>query len=138
MSDVVVVGVQGGTDDVAALEWAGRLAGDGRVVVVTAFDALALEDVVGVTAPAVREEAETHARTIVAAAVRALLEAGVEAKGVAYEARPADALLETVAEEGGTVLVVGAGKRRGPRDYLLGSTAERVVRHARVPVLVAR
>ena len=36
------------------------------------------------------------------------------------------------------VVVIGGGGREGPRDYLVGSTVERIVRHSPVPVLVIK
>ena len=47
-------------------------------------------------------------------------------------------LLAGCSELGGSVLVVGARKRSSLSDLLLGSTAERVLRKADVPVLLAR
>jgi nucleotide-binding universal stress UspA family protein len=34
--------------------------------------------------------------------------------------------------------VIGGGGREKPRDYLVGSTVERIVRHSPVPVLVIK
>ena len=51
---------------------------------------------------------------------------------------PAAELLAGCRELGGGLLVVGARKRSGLTDLLLGSTAERVLRKAEVPVLVSR
>jgi nucleotide-binding universal stress UspA family protein len=47
-------------------------------------------------------------------------------------------LIACCRELGGGLLVVGARKRSGLTDFLLGSTAERVLRKAEVPVLLAR
>ncbi len=57
-----------------------------------------------------------------------------------YEVRvgqPASEIL-TVAEEQDVDLVIVGSHRPGLQDYLLGSTAARVVRHAQCPVLVMR
>ena len=50
---------------------------------------------------------------------------------------PASDIL-TVAEDEGADLVIIASHKPGFQDYLLGSTAARVVRHAQCPVLVMR
>ena len=50
---------------------------------------------------------------------------------------PASAILR-VAEEKGADLIIVASHQPGMQDYLLGSTAARVVRHAQCSVLVMR
>jgi nucleotide-binding universal stress UspA family protein len=45
---------------------------------------------------------------------------------------------EAAAELKANVVVIGGGGREGPRDYLVGSTVERIVRHSPVPVLVIK
>lgn len=51
----------------------------------------------------------------------------------------ADARIAACARaKGAELIVMGRGQRRGLRDVLLGSTAERVIRHGRLPVLVVR
>lgn len=61
--------------------------------------------------------------------------------GVSHHVRigtPDEELLAACDELGDGVLVVGARKRSGLTDLLVGSTAERVLRKAAVPVLLAR
>lgn len=55
---------------------------------------------------------------------------------VVVDGRPVDAILQ--AAESADLLVLGTHGRRGPSRWWLGSVAERVVRAAPVPVLVAR
>lgn len=52
--------------------------------------------------------------------------------------RPADALCETATRSDAALVVVGSHSRKGVERLLLGSTAERVVRHAPCSVLIAR
>lgn len=51
---------------------------------------------------------------------------------------PAEQILEEARPANYDLLVVGARGRRGLTRFLLGSTAERIVRHAQLPVLVFR
>ena len=63
--------------------------------------------------------------------------AGVTADVEVRSGRPAATIL-AAAEEKGTDLIIIAAHQPGLKDYLLGSTAARVVRHAECSVLVVR
>jgi len=63
--------------------------------------------------------------------------AGVKADIEVRSGTPATAILAT-AEEKGADLIIIASHQPGLQDYLLGSTASRVVRHATCSVLVVR
>lgn len=52
--------------------------------------------------------------------------------------RPSEAIVEYADDTGVTQIVLGSHGRTGVSRYLLGSTAERVVRRAAVPVTVVR
>jgi len=86
-----------------------------------------------------RLEAERHAAQ--AAAVAHLTQfahaaSGYVAEAIVADEPPVDALLrDSVATD---LIVVGTHGRRGPGRWWLGSVAERVVRAAATPVLVAR
>ena len=60
----------------------------------------------------------------------------VSAKGILVDEPPVEALLRLSASA--DILVLGTHGRRGPSRWWLGSVAERVVRAATVPVLVAQ
>jgi len=64
-------------------------------------------------------------------------EAGVEADIRILTGQPPRAVL-MAAEESGADLIIVASHRPGLADYLLGSTAARIVRHAQCSVLVIR
>lgn len=64
-------------------------------------------------------------------------DAGLDAEVIVASGSPTDALLE-MAERGEADLILVASHRPGFADYLLGSTAAQVVRHARCSVLVLR
>jgi nucleotide-binding universal stress UspA family protein len=63
--------------------------------------------------------------------------AGVKAD-IEVRSGPAAATILAAAEEKGTDLIIIASHQPGLQDYLLGSTASRVVRHAKCSVLVVR
>jgi nucleotide-binding universal stress UspA family protein len=110
-----------------------------EVVVVTAFDppgplrikrgAPGLDEY--------RKELEEEAKHTAAEATAELLEWGVPARAIAAAGNPADVILQAAADEDADLIVLGGG-RGGAGRYLVGSTAERVVRHAAVPVYVFR
>ena len=52
------------------------------------------------------------------------------------EGKPADVILKTIEEEGVDAVVIGKSGKHGFEKFLLGSTAEKVVRGAKVPVNV--
>jgi len=52
--------------------------------------------------------------------------------------QPFDALMKIVEEEGVDLVVIGAKGRIGPEHFLLGSVAEKMIRHSPVPVLTFR
>jgi nucleotide-binding universal stress UspA family protein len=80
---------------------------------------------------ALRKEAEARAQQV-------LDETGVEAKMVTLDGNPADALLEYADRSGADMIVVGSHGAGAVERFLLGSTSDRIVHHARCPVLVVR
>jgi nucleotide-binding universal stress UspA family protein len=80
------------------------------------------------------EKAKEDARSDLEAMAKA---AGVKADVEVRSGTPATAIL-AAAEEKGTDLIIIASHQPGLQDYLLGSTAARVVRHAKCSVLVVR
>lgn len=64
-------------------------------------------------------------------------EAGVDAKARLRTGSPSHIILEEAAHQGCDAIVL-ASHRPDYRDYLLGSTASRVVRHAQCTVIVDR
>jgi nucleotide-binding universal stress UspA family protein len=80
------------------------------------------------------EKAKEDARSDLEAMAKA---AGVKADVEVRSGTPATAIL-AAAEEKGTDLIIIASHQPGLQDYLLGSTASRVVRHATCSVLVVR
>ncbi|HWR25977.1 MAG TPA: universal stress protein [Methanosarcina sp.] len=64
--------------------------------------------------------------------------AGLEAESTILKGDPAEKILEFANEHGVDLIVVGSLGRSGIERFAIGSVAEKVVRHAKVPVLVVR
>lgn len=63
---------------------------------------------------------------------------GIDVRVLAVVGDVAETILETVEETGADAIVMGTHGRRGLSHLLLGSIAEKIVRHARVPVVTTR
>ena len=89
---------------------------------------------------------EEHAAMSAAAAARylgaiekAAQQAGVPFEGVSVTGEfPADAILETAAKRKCDLIVMASHGRRGMAQALLGSETQKVLAHAKLPVLVCR
>lgn len=64
--------------------------------------------------------------------------AGIRARVMKKEGIPADEIVETAKKEDVDLIVVGTLGRSALQKLLLGSVAEKVIRHAPCPVLVVR
>jgi nucleotide-binding universal stress UspA family protein len=82
------------------------------------------------------ERVRQNAEDIVHAAARRAREntPGLEVEPVAVEGRPANAILDHAADA--DMIVVGSRGHTGFTGLLVGSVSQRVVQHARVPVVV--
>ena len=69
---------------------------------------------------------------------RPLRENGSEVEVAVVEGIPAEAIVHAAEERGADLVAMGTHGRSGLAHLLLGSTAERVVQHARCPVLTVR
>lgn len=88
-----------------------------------------------------RREAEKDARkALTGEAIHAAgsLRPDVTIKHTVSVGAPAQGIAEFASRVKADLIVMGRGGSRPLRDSLLGSTAERVIRHGRVPVLVVR
>ncbi|WP_292372471.1 universal stress protein [Methanosarcina sp. UBA411] len=65
-------------------------------------------------------------------------EAGVKVKPVFLKGIPADKILEYAEESNIDLIVMGTQGLTGIKKFLIGSVAEKVVRHSRIPVMVIR
>jgi len=57
-------------------------------------------------------------------------------EGAVRKGTPADEILEFAAEEDVDVVVLGRSSRSGLAEQILGSTADRVVQHATIPIVL--
>lgn len=64
--------------------------------------------------------------------------AGVKVEPVTLEGHPADKIIEFAEQEGIDLIVMGTLGKTGLERFLLGSVAENVVRHSKIPVLVVK
>jgi len=137
----ILLGTDGSDESTAADEWARDIAValGARVTVVCAFDSpRAFRKRGSIYLTQARDELEAQAREMVTEVVAALLAAGVAATGVAFEGSTSDAVLRLAEDDPPDVIVISGRSPAGVRDYLVGSSAERVVRHSTVPVFVAK
>ena len=85
-----------------------------------------------------RKEWEDAAKKRLDKEVAAAEKRGVKATSELRWGRPSDAILETTANMKASLVVVGTHGRSAFEQFLIGSTAERVVRRSPVPVLSVR
>jgi len=64
--------------------------------------------------------------------------AGLEAESVILKGSPAEKILDFADEHDIDLIVVGSLGKSGIERFALGSVSEKVVRHAKVPVLIVR
>ncbi len=64
--------------------------------------------------------------------------AGLEAESIILKGDPAEKILDFADEHDVDMIVVGSLGKSGIERFALGSVSEKVVRHAKVPVLVVR
>jgi nucleotide-binding universal stress UspA family protein len=80
----------------------------------------------------------SEVRRLVNPVVERLSTAGVAAQVSLPDAQPAQGILETADEQKVDLIVLGSHGRGTFVNLLLGSTSERVLRYAKVSVLIAR
>ncbi len=133
----IAIGVDGSDGTARAVRWTAELAGrlGVGVVAVHAFEPLDhLDDIEpGVDFADVRRKIhDEYMPTWIAP----LTNAGVDTDVVVEDGAAADELLEAAAERGADLIVVGARRMGVVRRIALGSTSQKVLQHAAVPVVV--
>jgi nucleotide-binding universal stress UspA family protein len=140
--ELVVVGVDGSEESIAALSWAARYAtavgATLRAVAAWHYPTAVGQAPVGVAPEPVRAEAEGHVRDHLTAAIAKVFQGPaadtVEAK-IAY-GHPAQILLDE--SRHADLLVVGHRGRGAFTGMLVGSVSTHCVTHATCPVVVVR
>lgn len=121
---------------------------DAEVVVVVAYEPpLTMRGRGAAYVDAAREQLESEARGLAEESVTLLTEREVRARAVVVRGDPARAILDTADDEGCNMIVIGrqglTAELRGAtgalsrfRELTTGGVAEKVYRHATVPVLL--
>lgn len=126
----------------AALEVAqgvARAAGPAHLVLVHAyFLPTEIESLIEGSRDLVLEALSTRAATDLEKILVELQEAGVSSEFVTRHGNPETVILQTAAEAGADLIVMGTHGRTGISRLVLGSVAERVLRGATCPVVTVR
>ena len=88
--------------------------------------------------PEEMEEYEAYGREIVEKVVDAAVAEGLDGVGAVKKGRVAEEIVEYADDNAIDTIVMGAQGRSGIDKYLIGSTTEKVVRTASVPVTTVR
>lgn len=137
----VLVGVDSSRESREAVRQVAELMnGEGRLELLAAYDVTPTTVAAGVTFVEFDEDYERVYREHAAGVLERARSVSRRADAVAevVRGRPADALLETAARTGATLLVVGSHGRGRTAGIVLGSVATEVVHRAACSVLVAR
>lgn len=137
--DRIVIGVDFGAASIAGARWAaGQLAPDAELVLVNAVDLPSPAPFLRRALPPVQElaaAARDHAERCLGEIARSLPSASV--RTLVKVGRAHEVLADTARDLGAQLLVVGPHGDRARVWKPLGTTAERLVRAATIPVLVA-
>jgi nucleotide-binding universal stress UspA family protein len=142
----VLVPFDGSRGAERALAYAARLAEvtGAEIVIVVAYDPpITVRRRGAITLDQIQSEMEEEATSLAVEAVEELEARGNEARGVVVRGEIVDAIIETAEGEGADIIILGRRglshdlrSQGGMRELGHGSVADRVARHADVPVLV--
>jgi nucleotide-binding universal stress UspA family protein len=105
------------------------------VINVTDYDAILLDESWAIEEC---EECEKRGHKITSSVEEKAKFVGLEAESIILKGSPAEKILDFADERGVDMIVVGSLGKGGIERFALGSVSEKVVRHAKVPVLVVR
>lgn len=129
----IVVGVDASSEAQAALQWARQVAAaDDRIVAVRAFEMPWIASA-QMAVPVIPEDAELTAREALDALLGEVADDRID--GIVREGKPGGVL---VAESKGADLVVVGHRGDSRIAMMLGSTANYVLHHSEIPVVVVR
>lgn len=132
----ILIGYDGSDGSRKAVDLAAELARTykARIIVVSAFHPMPR-----VTQPNPDDFKEIHeARALADELVKELKAQGIDAEPDVLEGPPPEALLNAAEAHDADLIVVGSRGFGQFKGLLLGSTSDRIVRYATIPVLVAR
>jgi len=99
------------------------------------------EDIGGVTTEDWYRDAQAKARAetekYVSQVADKLKKEGIAAKGIVVLGRAADEILDYVTKNQMDLIIMGTHGRSGVSRWVIGSVADKIIRHSPVPVLVA-
>ena len=102
----------------------------------TLLHAIYVPEAAEVNLAAYLEKIESESARLMAARRKRVEDAGVAAGSLVVRGVPSHRITETAQEQQADLIVMGTHGRTGLRHMLIGSVAERVVRHAPCPVMV--
>lgn len=88
--------------------------------------------------PLYLRELESSAKTALADLTRERVSEGVNSREIVVQGEPADEVVRIAEEEGADLIIIATHGRTGWRRAVFGSVAEKIVRHAEIPVLTIR
>ena len=135
MYDHILVPTDGSAEGTAAFDHAVDLAAAVGATVTVLYVADTNSDSVTLVGGEVVDALEEEGERIVAEAAARASDTAVEIATEVEQGDPAATIIEFAEREGQDLIVIGARGSRGVRDYLLGSTTERVTRGTTIPVL---
>lgn len=150
MPERILVPFDGSHNAERALAWARMIAlgtGSEVLVLVGYTQPLTMRGRGAAYVEAVRDELADEAAELAREGVQVLVTAGVQARGIVLEGDITRGILETAAQEGCGLILLGrqgltaevggvSGAAGMIRDLLQGGVSEKVTRHAEVPVVV--
>lgn len=132
----VLIAYDGSTEARRALHWAARISSGGPVAVISIAPSLEatakIADAIDPTS-----DMPEHRRQLEEAA-EILSKSDISAETILAVGNPAEEIINAAADGRFDIILVGIRGMSAARRFLIGSVAERVVRHATVPVLVVR
>ncbi len=132
----ILVAYDGSEQATRALEWAVQMVQNSTVTVISVAPTLeASPRMADAVDPS--SDIPEHRRQL-DEAVDILDQASVRSETILTAGNPAEEIINAAADGGFDVIVVGIRGRSAVRRFLIGSVADRVVRHASIPVLVVR
>ena len=137
MYETILVPTDGSTQSDAALDHAVALARHHNATVHVIYVADTNRDSLTAQGSEVVDALELEGDRITSEAVERV-KPGVDVVDTVEAGDPVETILDYATSVGADLVVMGTHGRRGLDRYLLGSTTERVVRRASVPVLTVR